>query len=115
MLEFVCYILPGVFFTFVVEALMHKRFSLHDFLFLAVGNVILINFLTEGIRFFVVFFVFLENTELESANGSAAIAFLKYIAVAGVTGLVVSVLEAFLGKHLSLRLEDTKTKVVQEK
>ncbi len=119
MLEFVCYILPGVFFTFVVEALMRKRFSLHDFLFLAVGNVILLNFLAVGIRFFVVFFIFPDQTQLESASetaaAAAAAAYLKYIMVAGVTGLVVSVLEAFLGKHLSLRLEDSGEKVVQEK
>lgn len=115
MLDFVCVILPGIFLTFVVEALLRKKFSVHDFLFLAVANIILLNFFSLGIRHFVVQFIFVEPSQLNYDESVSASAFLKYMEVTGVVGVAMGLLEAFLCNHVSLYLENTKAKDGQKK
>lgn len=108
MLDFVCVILPGIFFSFVTEKLMHKHLSTHDFCFLAVTNVLLLNLIAMGIRHFIVDFMYMETVALDLEEAKAAASAIKYLIVEGVTGTVLSLAEAFFGKYCAFRLEVTE-------
>lgn len=110
MLDFVCVILPGIFFTFVAEALQRKKLSFHDFCFLAVTNVLAMNLITLGMRFFVADFLYMETSELTLGDAFAAASAIKYLLAEVLVGIVLSVAEAFAGKYINLRLEITEEK-----
>lgn len=106
MLEFVFILFPGIIISYVVEYLMHKKVTRHQFIFLCVFNILALNFAVLLFRPTMIDRLigggYISAMEDEN-NAKAAILQVIYSFVAGVP---LSIAEAFTGKIFSARLED---------
>lgn len=107
MLEFVCIILPGVFFAYAAEALMNRQLTRHGFGFLAVTNVLLMNAAVLAFRNYFADFLTDDTYALALGSLDATTALMKQLIFSGVIGVPLCLIEAFAGRFLRLRLEDT--------
>ena len=108
MLEFVAIILPGVIFAYAAEALMRRRLGTHYFLFLAAFNILALNFAALALRNIVADFLSADGYLLATGNMDYATALLKQIIYSVLSGIPLCVVEAFIGKYISIHLDDTK-------
>lgn len=107
MLEFVVIILPGVVFAYAAEFLMKRRLSTHYFLFLVAFNILALNFASLELRNVTADFLSADGYALASGNMDYAVALLKQMIYACLAGVPLSIVEAFIGKYISLSLDDT--------
>lgn len=105
MLLFIVLFFPGILFAYAAEYLMKRRLDTHGFLFLAVFNILAINFIVMLLRNWITVFLSPDDYRLVV---DATDNFVKQIIFSGIVGLPLCLLEALIGKHVSLRLEDTK-------
>ncbi len=108
MLEFVAILFPGVIFAYAAQTLMKRRLSTHYFLFLAAFNILALNFAALLLRNFIVDFLSDDGYALSSGYMDYATALLRQITYACLSGVPLSLAEAFIGKYIQLRLDDTK-------
>ena len=108
MLEFVAIILPGVIFAYAAEALMRRRLGTHYFLFLAAFNILALNIAALLLRNFIMDFLSEDGYILASGSMEYATALFKQIIYACIAGVPLCLVEAFVGKYIHLRLDDTR-------
>lgn len=114
MLEFVAIILPGVVFAYAAEFLMKRRLNTHYFLFLVAFNILALNFLSLELRNVTADFLSEDGYALASGNMDYAVALLKQMIYACLAGVPLSIVEAYIGKYVSLSLDDTGEKAGDE-
>lgn len=105
MLLFIVLFFPGILFAYAAEYLMKRRLDTHRFLFLAIFNILAINFIAMALRNVVT--VFLTGEDYRMAVDSMD-HFVKQIIFSGIVGAPLCLVEALIGKHVSLELEDSK-------
>lgn len=105
MLLFIVLFFPGILYAYAAEFLMKRRLDTHQFVFLAMFNILAINFISMFLRDIVTVFLFVENYQLAVESMDNLI---KQTIYSGFVGFPLCILEAIIGKHISLRLEDSK-------
>lgn len=108
MLEFVAIILPGVIFAYAAECLMKRRLDTHYFLFLEAFNILALNIAALALRNFIADFLSEDGYILASGNMEYTAALLKQIIYAVLAGIPLCLAEAFIGRYISVSLDDTK-------
>lgn len=108
MLEFVAIILPGIVFAFAAERLMKRRLDTHYFVFLAAFHILALNFAALVLRNIIADFLSTDGYVLASGNMDYAEALLKQSLYAILTGIPLCLVEAFIGRYISVSLDDTK-------
>lgn len=111
MLLFIVLFFPGILYTYAAEYLMKRRLDTHYFVFLAMFNVLAINFISMLLRDIVTIFFFVENYQLAVESMENLV---KQTIYSGFVGFPLCILEAIIGKYVSLRLEDTKKEAENE-
>lgn len=106
MLEFVCFILPGVFFAYAAEFMMRqKKINVHRLVFLSVTNILVLTFAVLALRNFIGDFLTADTYNLAIGSMDHAEAVMKQLIFSACAGVPLCLVEAFLAKHLSLGLE----------
>ena len=105
MLLFIVLFFPGILFAYAAEYLMKRRLDTHGFLFLAMFNILAINFAAMLLRDVVTMFLVPEDYRMAVDSMEH---FVRQIIFSGILGTPLCLLEAVIGKHVSLRLEDTR-------
>ena len=108
MLAFAVVILPGVLFAYAAEWLMKRKLNTHSFLFLAAFNVLSMNLIALALDMVPEIFLSAEGYNLAIRNMDYATALVKYIVFTALPGIPLCLAEAFLGRFLSISLDDTK-------
>lgn len=114
MLEFVAIILPGVIFAYAAECLMKRRLDTHYFLFLVAFNILALNFAALALRNYIADFLSEDGYLLASGNMDYATALLKQIIYSILSGIPLCLVEAFIGRYISISLDDTKKEEEKE-
>ena len=108
MLEFVAILLPGVIFAYAAEALMRRRLGTHYFLFLAAFNILVLNMVALALHTIPADFLTGDGYILASGSMEYATALIKQIIYTCVFGVLLCLLEVFVGRFVHLHLDDTK-------
>ena len=108
MLEFVAIILPGIIFAYAAERLMKRRLDTHYFLFLSAFNILALNIAALALRNFIADFLSEDGYVLASGNMDYVPALLKQMLYAALSGIPLCLVEAFIGRYISVSLDDTK-------
>ncbi|MGM9604548.1 MAG: hypothetical protein ACI3XG_05740 [Faecousia sp.] len=111
MLLFIVLFFPGILFAYAAEFLMRRRLDRHSFFFLVVFNILAINFVAMLLRNVVT--VFLTGEDYKMAIESMD-HFVKQIIFSGIVGAPLCLLEAIIGRYVTLRLDDTKKEAEAE-
>lgn len=106
MLEFVVIVLPGVIFAYFAEFLMKRRLHLHAFLSLAAFHVLVLNVAALALGSITVDFLSADGYTLALGNADFATGIIKQVILSALIGIPLCLAEAFLGKFLSVSLED---------
>ena len=108
MLEFVVILLPGILFAYAAEWLMKRRLGTHHFLFLSAFNVLVLNFSTLMLCDFMADFLSADGYVLALGSMQYATTLLKQIIFIALVGIPLCLVEAFIGRYISISLDDTK-------
>lgn len=107
MLEFVVIVLPGIIFAYFAEFLMKRRLHPHSFLSLAAFNVLVLNMVALTLHSITTDFLLADGYTLALGNADYAIGVIKQIILSALAGIPLCLAEAFLGRFLSVSLDDT--------
>lgn len=107
MLEFVILVLPGIIFAYFAEFLMKRRLHPHSFLSLAAFNVLVLNMVALTLHSITTDFLLADGYTLALGNADYAIGVIKQIILSALAGIPLCLAEAFLGRFLSVSLDDT--------
>lgn len=107
MLEFVVIVLPGIIFAYFAEFLMKRRLHPHSFLSLAAFNVLVLNMVALALHSITTDFLLADSYTLALGNADYAIGVIKQIILSALAGIPLCLAEAFLGRFLSVSLDDT--------
>ncbi len=110
MLEFVFIMFPGIIVSYAVEYLMRKRMNRHQFVFLCVFNILVLNLAVLMFRHSMMDYLIgggYANAMDDENGANAAILQVIYSFIAGIP---LGIIEAFIGKVFSARLVDTSKK-----
>lgn len=107
MLEFVVIVLPGIIFAYFAEFLMKRRLHPHSFLSLAAFNVLVLNMVALTLHSIATDFLLADGYTLALGNADYAIGVIKQIILSALAGIPLCLAEAFLGRFLSVSLDDT--------
>lgn len=107
MLEFVVIVLPGIIFAYFAEFLMKRRLHPHSFLSLAAFNVLVLNTVALTLHSITTDFLLADGYTLALGNADYAIGVIKQIILSALAGIPLCLAEAFLGRFLSVSLDDT--------
>lgn len=107
MLEFVVIVLPGIIFAYFAEFLMKRRLHPHSFLSLAAFNVLVLNMVALALHSITTDFLLADGYTLALGNADYAIGVIKQIILSALAGIPLCLAEAFLGRFLSVSLDDT--------
>ena len=107
MLEFVILVLPGIIFACFAEFLMKRRLHPHSFLSLAAFNVLVLNVVALALHSITTDFLLADGYTLALGNADYAIGVIKQIILSALAGIPLCLAEAFLGRFLSVSLDDT--------
>lgn len=112
MMEFLCFILPGIASAFFAERLMNRDVSTRGLGFLMTANMMLTNLVVLAIKEY----VFVSPALVFSGEEGIYVgSVLRYLVMAIAVGLVLGLAEAFFDKFFCLRLVDRKEKEKGEK
>lgn len=107
MLEFVILVLPGIIFACFAEFLMKRRLHPHSFLSLAAFNVLVLNVVALALHSITTDFLQADGYTLALGNADYALGVIKQIILSALAGIPLCLVEAFLGRFLSVSLDDT--------
>lgn len=107
MLEFVVIVLPGIIFAYFAEFLMKRRLHPHSFLSLAAINVLVLNVVALALHSITTDFLLADGYTLALGNADYAIGVIKQIILSALAGIPLCLVEAFLGRFISVSLDDT--------
>ena len=108
MLEFAILVLPGIIFAYFAEFLMKRRLHPHSFLSLAAFNVLVLNMVALALHSITTDFLQADGYTLALRNADTALGVIKQMILIALTGIPLCLAEAFLGRFLSVSLDDTK-------
>lgn len=108
MLEFVIIVLPGIIFAYFAEFLMKRRLHPHSFLSLAAFNVLVLNVVALALHSITTDFLSVDGYTLALGNMDYATGVIKQIVLSALAGIPLCLVEAFIGRFISVSLDDTK-------
>lgn len=109
MLEFVIILLPGVLIALCAQRLMRCPLDRHALLFLLVLNILVLNLAALVLRNFIMDFLSTDSYALATGTLAYSQGLLHQLLYQLLAGIPLCLLEAYLGRYISVRLDDTKS------